>query len=389
MKKKKNIKVALILGTRPEVIKMAPIIEKLKRHPRIHPFVIITAQHRQMLDQMLEVFSIPVYCDLNIMKRHQNLSDITIRATQKLYQLIEKVDPDIVMVQGDTTTSFIGSLVAFYGRIPVAHIEAGLRTHDKYNPYPEEINRKLISAISDLHFAPTTGSKNNLLKEGIPGNSIYVTGNTVIDALLMIVGRIRNKNRTSIRLRGVDLKRHKLILVTAHRRENWGEPLREICAALKKLVQLRSDIAIVYPVHLNPNVQIPVYKLLRNTERIILLPPVDYEEFVAYLNACYLVLTDSGGIQEEAPSLGKPVLVLRKVTERPEAVQAGAAKVIGIEKKHIVSEVLKLLNNKREYQRMAQAINPYGDGKAAKRVVEALLYYFGLRHRPPSEFTLR
>ncbi len=383
----KKIKVAVIIGTRPDIIKMAIVIAKLKKHPFVNLFVITTAQHRQMFDQMLRVFSISVDFDLNIMKEDQGLPEVSSRMLVRLSNVIKKSHPDIVLVQGDTTTAFIGSLAAFYNKVSIGHIEAGLRTHDKYQPYPEEINRKLISSLSDLHFAPTKMAKDNLLQEGVKKDNIYVTGNTVIDALLMVASRRKRKNKYfDDILRKAKSKKHKIILVTAHRRENWGEPLRNICQALKELVSLRSDIVVIYPVHLNPNIKKPVYEILGKTPRVFLIPPLDYQQFVDYLSRSYLVITDSGGIQEEAPSIGKPVLVLREVTERPEAVKKGTAKVIGTKAKHICLEVNRLLNNQKEYERMACAVNPYGDGNAADRIVKILLYYFNLSETIPFEF---
>lgn len=383
----KKIKVAVIIGTRPDIIKMAVVISKLEKHPLVSLSVITTAQHRQMLDQMLKVFSISVDFDLNIMKEDQGLPEVSGRMLVKLADVIKRSGPDMVLVQGDTATAFMGSLAAFYNKVSIGHIEAGLRTHDKYQPYPEEINRRLISSLSDLHFAPTKTAKDNLLREGVDNANIYVTGNTVIDALLMTASRRKRKDkRLDGILRKAGSNRHKIILVTAHRRENWGEPLRDICSALKELVSLHSDIVIIYSVHLNPNIREPVYKALSSTPRVFLVPPLDYQQFVGCLSKSYLVITDSGGIQEEAPSLGVPVLVLREVTERPEAVREGAVKVIGTKARRICSEVDRLLNDRKKYERMARAVNPYGDGKAADRIVKALLHHFNLSAAVPSEF---
>lgn len=384
---KRKVKVAVIMGTRPDIIKMAPVITKLKRHPRFKVFVISTAQHRQMSDQMLGVLPVNVDLDLDTMTGNQKLAAVSSRLVKQLALTIGKLKPNIVLVQGDTTTAFIGSLAAFYNKVSIGHIEAGLRTYDKYQPFPEEINRKLISSLADLHLAPTEKARNNLLREGASPRNIYVTGNTVIDALLMMVSHRRKIHEgLDNRLLKKIPKNHKIILVTAHRRENWGRPLRNICKALKKLVTLHPDISVIYPVHPNPNIKKPVFDMLNKIPGIFLISPLDYEQFVGYLQRCYLVLTDSGGIQEEAPSLGKPVLVMREVTERPEAIKAGTIKLVGTDTGKILSEVDRLLRDKKAYQRMASAINPYGDGKAAERIAEALLYYFKFRKTGPSEF---
>ena len=382
-----KIKIATIIGTRPDVIKMAPVIKALKKSSSFKPIVITTSQHRQMLDQMLRAFSISTDFDLNIMKKNQSLLDITTVVTKKLFNVFRRLRPDMVLVQGDTTTAFVSTLVAFYHRIKVGHVEAGLRTYDKYNPYPEEINRKLISSLADLHFAPTKGAKNNLIRENIAKKNIYITGNTAIDALMMAAAKNRkNKAGRSHIISGFDTKRKRVILVTAHRRESWGRPIRQICYALKTIARRFPEVVIVYPVHLNPNVKKPVYKILGNVSRIILVPPLSYERFIEYMSKCFLVLTDSGGLQEEAPSFDKPVLVMRKVTERPEVVRVGAAKVIGVGQSRIVSEVARLLKSSRSYKKMAQAPNPFGDGKAAERITKILLHYFDLTKRLPSEF---
>lgn len=369
-------RVAIIFGTRPEAIKVIPVILELaKFSARIEPVVIATAQHRDMLDEVLELFRVKPDFDLNIMEENQSLSKVSKRALSGLDEIIGKIKPDFVLVQGDTTTTFMAALSAYYHQIPVGHLEAGLRTYNKYNPYPEEMNRRMVSVLSDLHFAPTATSKENLLKEGIPGEKIFITGNTVIDALLKVKGMDKDE--------GTD---HHLILVTAHRRENWGRPLENICSALKELICLYEDIQIVYPVHPNPNVSGAVKKFLDGVKRIHLRPPLSYRSFVRLMNGSYLILTDSGGIQEEAPSLGKPVLVLRKITERPEALEAGTVRVVGTEKEEIVSQVALLLDNKDEYKKMAHAVNPYGDGRASQRVVGAIRYYLGLTDKRPQEF---
>lgn len=368
------IKVMTIMGTRPEAIKLAPVIKEIAKYKRdFQSIIVLTAQHREMLDQVLALFEIKADHDLNIMREGQNLFHISSRALHGLQKVIEKEKPDIALVEGDTTTVFIASLAAFYYKIPIAHIEAGLRSFNKYHPFPEEINRKLVTVLTDLHFAPTQKAKKNLLEEGVPEEKIFVTGNPVIDALFMKVKE--NYYFTQPEIRKIDFEEKRVILVTAHRRENFGEPLRNICFALKEIIDSFPDVEIVYPVHPNPNIQKPVKRLLGEVGRIHLLEPLGYDSLVNLMNQCYLMLTDSGGIQEEAPSLGKPVLVLRAVTERPEAVTAGTVKVIGTEKENIVRETKILLENKEEYQRMARAINPYGDGKAAERIIEILLNY--------------
>ncbi|MEW6096782.1 MAG: UDP-N-acetylglucosamine 2-epimerase (non-hydrolyzing) [bacterium] len=366
----KKINIFIIIGTRPEVIKMASIIKELEnRKEQFNSQVITIAQHRQMLDQMLEVFNIHSDIDLNIMQPEQTLLQITIRAMEGLDNIFNKFKPDIILVQGDTTTIFAVSLVAFYHKIKIGHVEAGLRTWDKFNPYPEEINRHLTSVLADLHFAPTISSKHNLLRENIDEKHIIVTGNTVVDALLMI--RQQNYEFKNKKLKEIKFNNGKrIILVTSHRRENFGKPLYNICQALLQLVKNFDNIEIIYPVHLNPEVRKTVFKLLSDKERIHLFDPLDYQDFVNLMDRSYLILTDSGGIQEEAPSLGKPVLVLRKVTERPEASEAGMAKIVGAETKKIVDATATILNNKKEYEKMTSQKNPYGDGKAGNRIVE-------------------
>lgn len=384
-KKLRKIKVAIIIGTRPDIIKMAPVVARLKENPCFKVFIISTAQHREMFDQMLNIFPINIDFDLNIMKPNQGLAEVSSRLITRLSGIIKNLHPDIVLTQGDTTTAFMGCLAAFYNKVSVGHIEAGLRTYDKYQPFPEEINRRLISSLADLHFAPTTAARSNLLREGIRKSSIYITGNTVIDSLFAVAVYNKNQNEEDV-LCKIDWKKYKIILVTVHRRENWGEPIRNICQALKNLVSLHSDILIIYPVHLNPSIKKPVFQILGRIPRIFLISPLDYKQFVSYLAKCYLVLTDSGGIQEEAPSLGKPVLVLREITERPEAVKAKVVKVIGTETGRIVYEVNKLLGGIKLYKKMAQPINLYGDGKASERIVKILLYHFNLVKKTPMEF---
>lgn len=380
-----KINILTIFGTRPEAIKMAPLVQELKRRNSIDCKVAVTAQHRQMLDQVLGLFNIVPDYDLDIMTQRQTLFDITTKALNGLNGVMEKAKPDIVLVHGDTTTTFTGALAAFYKQIKVGHVEAGLRTFNKWLPYPEEMNRKLTGAIADLHFAPTQTAKDNLLNEGIAPENIYITGNTVIDALKTTVKA--NYKFSTKQLNEIDYSR-KVILVTAHRRENLGQPLKNICLGLLDIVKNNPDVVLVYPVHLNPEVRDVAYEILGNHERIILLPPIDTDEMHNIMANCYMVMTDSGGLQEEAPSLGKPVLVLRKETERPEAVKVGTVKVIGTNRKKIFEEGQKLLSDIAEYNKMANAVNPYGDGLASKRIADSILYYFGMTNIKPQEFTL-
>ncbi len=366
------IKVLSVVGTRPEAIKMAPVIKELEKHPdEIHSVVCATAQHREMLDQVLTLFDIQPDHDLDLMRPGQTLSGLTARILTALDEMIAHIQPDWLLVQGDTTTVMAGALVSYYRRVQLGHVEAGLRTGDKFQPFPEEINRCIADVVSDLHFAPTESNRRNLLNEGMSGESIVVTGNTVIDALLMIVGRARKRVLSKWE---PSLNGRRVILVTAHRRENFGQPLQEICRALSQIgYEYAPDVHIIYPVHLNPNVREPVYAALGGIPNITLTEPLGYEEFVGLMDRAYLVLTDSGGIQEEAPGLGKPVLVLREVTERPEGVAAGTVRVVGTSCRHIVEETAVLLDDDTAYERMAKAANPYGDGHASQRIVAALL----------------
>jgi len=370
------MKILSVFGTRPEAIKMAPVIKRIEARPeKFQSVVCVTAQHWQMLDQVLSLFEISPDHDLNIMRAEQDLFDVTCNVLQGLKPVLEKERPDIVLVQGDTTTTFAASLAAFYSNIPIGHVEAGLRTRNKYAPFPEEINRKFTSCVADLHFAPTEGAKQNLLSEGVTEETIHVTGNTVIDALLDVVDRIKHNPDLEQSLVGqfpyLDPNR-KLILVTGHRRESFGDGFERICHALKKLGE-RGDVQVVYPVHLNPNVQGPVNRLLGDCPRIHLVKPLGYLPFVYLMNRSHIIITDSGGIQEEAPSLGKPVLIMREVTERTEGIEAGTAKLVGTDRQKIVREVSVLLTKKEEYESMSRAHNPYGDGRAAHRIVAALL----------------
>ncbi|MCL6473242.1 MAG: UDP-N-acetylglucosamine 2-epimerase (non-hydrolyzing) [Firmicutes bacterium] len=365
------LKALFVFGTRPEAIKMAPVIKELESRPnKFKSVVAVTAQHREMLDQVLNLFDIKPDYDLGIMKTGQDLFDITTKALLGLKPVLEKEKPDVLLVQGDTTTTFVASLAAFYLKIPVGHVEAGLRSFDKYHPFPEEINRAMTTTIADYHFAPTDTARKNLLACAVPEERIYVTGNTVIDALIQTVKP--EYTFTEPTLKDIDFGGKKIILVTAHRRENWGEPMRQICRAIKDIAAKNSDIEVVFSVHLNPVVQQTVRQILDGIERIHLVAPLDYEPFVQLIDRSYLILTDSGGIQEEAPSLGKPVLVLREVTERPEGVKAGTVKVVGRDISMIVKEVQLLLKDGVEYGRMARAVNPYGDGYASKRIADIL-----------------
>jgi UDP-N-acetylglucosamine 2-epimerase (non-hydrolysing) len=367
-------KIMVVFGTRPEAIKLAPVIAELKKRGIFKVVVVVTAQHREMLDQVLSLFNIVPDYDLDIMQPEQSLFDITDRALEGLKKVLIQEKPDLLLVQGDTTTTFVAALAAFYLKIPVGHVEAGLRTFDKHRPFPEEINRRLTTVLTDLHFAPTEQAKLNLLAEGVPKETIYVTGNTVIDALLATVRDGYEFNHPI--LSQIDFSSYKTLLVTAHRRESWGEPLSAICEAIKEIIATQPDVCVVFSVHLNPEVQRTVNTLLDGEDRVFLVDPMDYEPFVQLMGKAHLILTDSGGIQEEAPSLGKPVLVLRELTERPEAVEAGTVKIVGRDTERIVSETIKLIRNSTAYEKMAQAINPYGDGRASQRIADIITEYF-------------
>ncbi|CAM4166516.1 non-hydrolyzing UDP-N-acetylglucosamine 2-epimerase [Lederbergia lenta] len=377
----KRVKVMSIFGTRPEAIKMAPLVLELqKRQEEFDPIVAVTAQHRQMLDQVLEIFNIEPDYDLNIMKDRQTLIDVTTRGLEGLDRVMKEVKPDIVLVHGDTSTTFIASLAAYYNQIPVGHVEAGLRTWNKYSPFPEEMNRQLTGVIADLHFSPTESSAQNLLNEGKSKEVIYITGNTAIDALKTTVKA--NYSHKILDKLGDD----RLILLTAHRRENIGEPMQNMFKAIKRIVTEQSDVQVVYPVHLNPVVRELADKILGNDERIHLIEPLDVIDFHNFANRSYLILTDSGGVQEEAPSLAIPVLVLRDTTERPEGIEAGTLKLAGTEEETIYRLASELLNDETEYEKMAHAANPYGDGDASSRIADAILYYFSARSERPAPF---
>ncbi len=371
----KTKKIMIVFGTRPEAIKLAPLITKLRNYPNCLVQVCVTAQHREMLDQVLQLFDITPDVDLNLMQPGQDLTDITCRVIDSMRGVLRQHKPDWIIVQGDTTTTFAGALAAFYEKIPVAHVEAGLRTGNIMSPWPEEMNRRLTSVLAKLHFPPTEGSRQYLLREGYPDEQIHVTGNTVIDALLEVVDRIRNNKEIRAKFDEefsfLD-KSRRLVLVTGHRRESFGDGFDNICHALNDLSK-NDDIEIVYPVHLNPNVREPVNRIIKSNERIHLIDPQDYLPFVYLMDRAHLIITDSGGVQEEAPSLGKPVLVLRDVTERPEAVEAGTVKLVGTNREKIVTEAEKLLHNTDTYTAIARAHNPYGDGTACEQIAEIIL----------------
>lgn len=363
---------------------MAPLVKALKADDRFESYVCVTAQHRDMLDQVLDIFGIKPDFDLDIMKDRQTLTDITVNALSGLEKVIKELQPDIILVHGDTTTTFVGSLAAFYNKVQIGHVEAGLRTFNKYSPFPEEMNRKLTGAMADIHFSPTETSRENLLREGVKPESIYVTGNTAIDALKTTVAE--DFEFYTEELKRLDYENKKIIMVTAHRRENLGQPLENICRALKRLAMDHEDVEIVYAVHKNPAVRETVYGILGGIPSIHLLDPLDVDEMHNLMGRCYMVLTDSGGLQEEAPSLGKPVLVLRTETERPEAIDFGTLKLAGIEEQDIYRLADNLLVDAVEYTKMANAVNPYGDGYAAERIIQSLLFHFGAAEKRPQDF---
>ena len=379
----KKIKVMTIFGTRPEAIKMAPLVNELKKNEEIETIVCVTAQHRQMLDQVLNIFKIVPDYDLNVMRERQTLSQITSSVLNGIEKVIEDAKPDIVLVHGDTTTTFAGALAAFYMKTRIGHVEAGLRTGDKYSPFPEEMNRILVGKMADLHFCPTSNNKKNLLKENVNEDGIYITGNTVIDALKTTVNN--SYEFKTEELKEVDFNK-RIILVTAHRRENLGEPMRNIFGAIKRIAEEYNDVEVVYPVHLNPAVREPATEILGDIKNVHLIAPLDVQELHNLMDRSYMVMTDSGGLQEEAPALGKPVLVLRQETERPEAVDAGTVCMAGVEEENVYNLAKLLLDDKEEYEKMNKATNPYGDGKASMRIVEAIKFYFGVMDTPPIEF---
>lgn len=365
------IKVMSIFGTRPEAIKMAPLVKELESRKEIKSIVCVTAQHREMLDQVLATFNITPDYDLNIMKQGQTLGDVTTRALNGLEEVIKEVKPDIVLVHGDTTTTFAGALAAFYNQVAIGHVEAGLRTYDKYSPFPEEMNRQMVDRMTDMYFAPTEISKANLLKENIEESKIYITGNTAIDAMATTV----DENYNHKELNWIK-ENEKMILLTAHRRENLGEPMRNIFKGIKRIIDEFNDVKVIYPIHMNPKVREVANEIFADCDRVKLIEPLEVFDFHNFQNKSYLILTDSGGIQEEAPSLGKPVLVLRDTTERPEGIKAGTLKLVGTDEEVIYQETKKLLTNKEEYDKMSKASNPYGDGHASKYIVDAIINKF-------------
>lgn len=365
------IKVLSIFGTRPEAIKMAPLVKELEKRKEIESLVCVTAQHREMLDQVLETFEIKPDYDLNIMKPGQTLGDITTRALTGLEGVIKECKPDIVLVHGDTTTTFAGALAAFYNQVAIGHVEAGLRTNDKYSPYPEEMNRQMVDCMTDMYFAPTELSKQNLISENIDASKIYVTGNTAIDAMSTTIKDDYNNEY----LNWVK-ENEKLILVTAHRRENLGDPMRNIFKAIKRIVNDFNDVKVIYPIHMNPKVRSVANEVFADCDKVKLIEPLEVIDFHNFINKCYMIMSDSGGVQEEAPSLGKPVLVLRDTTERPEGIEAGTLKLVGTDEETIYKEAKKLLTDKKEYEKMSHASNPYGDGLASKRIVAAIIAQF-------------
>ena len=379
----KKIKVMTIFGTRPEAIKMAPLALELEKRENIEAICCVTAQHREMLDSVLEIFKLKPDYDLNIMQPRQTLSSITARCITGMDDVLDEAKPDLVLVHGDTSTTFAGALAAFYHQIPVGHVEAGLRTYDKWSPFPEEMNRKMVGSIADLHFCPTVSNEANLAKENITAG-VFRTGNTVIDALQTTV--VDNFTFGEDILNKLDYKNRKVILVTCHRRENYGQPMTNIMTALRRIADANPDCELVYPVHLSPVVQEVARKHLSNHERIHLIAPLSVDEMHNLMARCYLVMTDSGGLQEEAPALGKPVLVMRKETERPEAVEAGTVRLAGVEEEDVFSMGCELLQNKESYDKMAHAVNPYGDGQACRRIADAIEFHFGLRAEAPEAF---
>ena len=365
------IKVMSIFGTRPEAIKMAPLVKELERRKEIESIVCVTAQHREMLDQVLKTFDIKPNYDLNIMKQGQTLSEITSRALLGLEEVIKEVKPDIVLVHGDTTTTFAGALAAFYNQVSIGHVEAGLRTYDKYSPFPEEMNRQMVDSMTDLYFAPTKISKENLLKQNISEDKIYITGNTAIDAMSTTV----KENYTHKELEWIK-PGERMILLTAHRRENLGDPMRHIFKAIRRIVDEFDDVKVIYPIHLNPLVRSIANEIFNGCDKVKLIEPLEVFDFHNFQNKSYIILTDSGGIQEEAPSLGKPVLVLRDTTERPEGIKAGTLKLVGTNEETIYTETKKLLTDKKEYDNMSHASNPYGDGHASVRIVSSIISWY-------------
>ncbi|MHB8155839.1 MAG: non-hydrolyzing UDP-N-acetylglucosamine 2-epimerase [Desulfocucumaceae bacterium] len=379
------LKILAVFGTRPEAIKMAPLVKELGRYgDKISCRVAVTAQHREMLDQVLKLFDITPDYDLDIMKPGQTLFDITARSLTGLKEVLTREKPDLTLVHGDTTTTFVAALASFYLQIPVGHVEAGLRTGNKYSPFPEEMNRHLTGVLTDLHFAPTEKARQNLLDEGVRRDNIFVTGNTVIDALLATVKK--DYQFSDPVLNSIDFSRRRVLLITTHRRENLGDPIREIYLSLREVLELYPDVEVVFPVHKNPAVRRVVSEVIGGMDRVHLIEPMDYDPFVNLMKKCFMVLTDSGGMQEEAPSIGKPVLVLRDTTERPEAVEAGTVILTGTGKEAVLRESRRLLDDPAHYRRMSETANPYGDGRASLRIAKAILYRHGLEGEIPGEF---
>ena len=379
----KKFKIMSVFGTRPEAIKMAPLVKALARCPDLESICCLTGQHREMLDSVMEIFNLRGDFDLNIMEQRQTLSTITTKTLLGMEQVMEQCRPDMILVHGDTSTTFAGALAAFYHQVPVGHVEAGLRTYDKYSPFPEEMNRTLVGDIADLHFSPTKANAENLRREGIRGE-IFVAGNTAIDAMGYTVKEGR-RFQTAL-LNDLDFEHHRIIAVTCHRRENYGKPMEEILSAIAEVVRTHEDVEVVYPVHLSPVVRECAQRYLGGKDRIHLIDPVDVEEMHNLLARCYMVMTDSGGLQEEAPALGKPVLVMRRETERPEAIAAGTAKLAGVTYDGVLAEANRLLDDPAAYQAMAKAVNPYGDGHACERIAQAIRWHFGLTDQRPSDF---
>ncbi len=380
-----KLRIMSVFGTRPEAIKMAPLVKELASRDEIESLCCVTAQHREMLDSVMQVFDLKADCDLDIMTPRQTLSTITSKCLLGMDDAIEKMKPDMILVHGDTSTTFAGALSAFYHKVPVGHVEAGLRTYDKYSPFPEEMNRKLVTAIADLYFCPTQNNRANLLKEGVT-DGLFITGNTVIDALKTTV--CKDYHFTTELLNELDYENRKVVLVTCHRRENYGRPMENIMSALHDLARKHPDAALVYPVHLSPVVQECAHRHLDGVENVHLIPPLSADEMHNLMARCYMVMTDSGGLQEEAPALGKPVLVMRRETERPEAVAAGTVKLCGVEYDRIVAMADELLDDADAYAIMAHAVNPYGDGHACARIADAILWHFGRRSERPADFNV-
>ena len=379
----KKYKIMSVFGTRPEAIKMAPLVKELGKYDDLESICCLTGQHREMLDSVMEIFKLQADFDLNIMEKRQTLSTITTKTLLGMERVMEQCKPDMILVHGDTSTTFAGALAAFYHQVPVGHVEAGLRTYDKYSPFPEEMNRTLVGDIADLHFSPTRANAENLRRESVAGE-IFITGNTAIDAMGYTVKADR-KFQDEL-LNRLDFEHHRIIAVTCHRRENYGKPMEDIMSAIAEVVRTHEDVEVVYPVHLSPVVRECAQKYLGGKERIHLIDPLDVEEMHNLLARCFMVMTDSGGLQEEAPALGKPVLVMRRETERPEAIAAGTAKLAGVTYEAVLAEANRLLDDPAAYQAMAKAVNPYGDGHACRRIAQAIRWHFGLTDERPADF---